>query len=89
MVFDYRGGTAVLGAVLFSGMFSYQPKRGLAAMIALFAVAALGTVFAIYVSRPPSAPVVPPERGGTEKAARGTCRSECIAWEIASKFVVV
>ena len=61
------GGTAVLGAVLFSGMFSHQPKRGLAAMIALFAVAALGTVFAIYVSRPPSAPVVPPDRGGTEK----------------------
>ncbi|TCR96348.1 hypothetical protein [Rhizobium sp. BK418] len=67
-LFVVAGGAAVLGLALAVGMITQDPRRSVGAMIGAFLIAILAMIGGLYVSRAPTAPIVPPDREGTDKA---------------------
>jgi hypothetical protein len=66
-LFVVAGGAALLGLALAFGMITQDPKRSLGAIVGAFVVAALAFVGGLYVSRAPTAPIVVPDRQGTDE----------------------
>jgi hypothetical protein len=67
-LFVVAGGAALLGLALAFDMIGQDPRRSVGAMIGAFLITILAVIGGLYVSKAPTAPIVPPDREGTDKA---------------------
>jgi hypothetical protein len=70
-LFAVAGGATLLGLALAFGMIKEDPKRSAGAIIGAFLVAVVALIGGVYVSYAPTAPIVPPDRQGTDEKLPG------------------